>query len=256
MKKILVLIFIVVGMIASSCNLPGEDTAAQSDMMTAAALTVQAAISTPLASPTTAAPGNPSGTTTPTLTSTVTATITPTYSLPRLTINESTNCRTGPGQDYEIIFTFLPGASVEIVGQYPQDNYWVVKLPDSTDTCWAWGQFSTVSGSFWVVPTLQPPPSKTPAPPQAPTGLSYTYECTFNGVDTDISVNLKWTDRSDGEEGFRVLRDDEVITQLPPNTTTFSEVYATDAGKTVSYSVLVFLGNLTAQSGTISFSCQ
>jgi len=250
----------VVGLIVSSCTLPGRDTPTQSDMMTAAALTVQAALGgTSPATSTVVALSSATGTATPatpSLTPTVTPTITPTYSVPMLTIKESTNCRSGPGQEYEIVFTFLPGAVVEIVGQYPQDNYWVVKLPDSSDTCWAWGQYATVSGSSWVVPTLQPPPSKTPAPPQAPTGLSYTYECTWNGVNTDITVNLKWTDRSDNEEGYRVLRDEVEIAILPPNSTTFSEVYATDAGKKVSYSILVFLGNQTAKSGTISFSCQ
>jgi hypothetical protein len=173
-----------------------------------------------------------------------------------LTINENTNCRTGPGQEYEIIFTFLPGAAVEIVGQYPQDNYWIVRLPDSSKTCWAWGQYATASGSFWVAPTMQPPPTKTPAPPEAPTGLSYEYVCSFNGVNTDINVNLKWTDRSESEEGFRVLRDGEVVAQLMPNTTTYFEVHSTEATKKVSYTIEVFRGEMTARSGTISFSCQ
>jgi hypothetical protein len=145
---------------------------------------------------------------------------------------------------------------VEIVGQYPQDNYWIVKMPDSGGTCWAWGQFATVSGSSWVVPTLQVPPTRTPAPPEAPSGLRYEYFCTFNGVNTDIQVDLRWTDRSDGEEGFRVLRDGEVVAQLTPNTTTYSEVHDTEATTSVSYTIEVFRGEMTARSGTITFSCQ
>lgn len=260
MKKSPFLILAVVGILALSCNLPGRNTPAQAEVKTAAALTVQAALggTSPVNSATVVAgiPTKTSTLTTPSPTPTLTPTITPTYSVPMLTIKENTNCRTGPGQEYEIVFTFFPGASVEILGQYPQDNYWVVKLPDSNDTCWAWGQYATVSGSYWVVPTLQPPPTKTPAPPEAPTGLSYNYECTFNGVNTDITVNLKWSDRSDGEEGYRVLRDKVAIAELPPNSTTYSEIYTTDATKKVSYAIEVFLGKMTAQSKTISFSCQ
>src|SRR5262245_45355523 len=37
------------------------------------------------------------------------ATITPTYSVPMLTVQESTNYRSGPGQDYEVVFTYLQG---------------------------------------------------------------------------------------------------------------------------------------------------
>lgn len=256
MNKSILTFFLGMGLILASCNTP-KTPAPDPDMLTAAASTVQVVL-TPLASATvtiatrtvTAIPATPS------LTPTITPTITPTYSVPLLTIKENTNCRTGPGQEYEIVFTFLPGATAEIVGQYPQDNYWVVKLPNSNETCWAWGQYATANGSFWAVPTLQPPPTKTPAPPEAPTGLSYDYVCTFNGIDTDINVNLKWTDRSDGEEGFRVLRDGEVVAQLIPNATTYSEVHATDVGKQVSYTVEVFRGSQTARSGTISFSCQ
>src|SRR5262245_35477907 len=51
----------------------------------------------------------------PTSTPTTKVTITPTYSVPMLTVQESTNCRTGPGQDYEVVFTYLKGKKLEIV---------------------------------------------------------------------------------------------------------------------------------------------
>src|SRR5262245_37324656 len=41
-----------------------------------------------------------------------TATITPTFSTPMLRVIEQTNCRTGPGQDYEVVFTYLPNADL------------------------------------------------------------------------------------------------------------------------------------------------
>lgn len=271
MKKSFVL-FVSLILLASlvACNMPVSQTQTAPEMGTAAALTVQAVL-TPLNSPTAAPPtfvidigssvpytytpqGTPSaaqGTPTMTATKSTTPTITPTYSVPMIEIKESTNCRTGPGQNYEIIFTFLPGAKTEIVAQYPQDNYWIVKLPDNGGTCWVWGQYATVTGSFWVVPTTTPPPTTTPNAPDAPTGLSWTHEC-----GASITVTLKWTDRSDGEEGFRVLKDGVVVTQLPPNSITYTDTFFGIATQKYSYAIEVFSGNLTARSGTISFSCQ
>lgn len=260
MKKIMGLT-IAVGVLISSCNMPATGTP-DPQIATAAALTVQAVL-TPLNSPTAPAqvPLSTSMTSTqtgtPAATKTATATITPTYSIPMLTIKESTNCRSGPGQSYEIIFAFLPGASTEIVGQYPTDNYWVVKLPDSNDTCWVWGQYATVSGSYWVVPTATPPPTATVSAPEAPTGLNLAFECNFNGVNADITVNLKWSDNSNGEEGFRVIRDGNVVAQLPPNSTTYTDIFAANVTDKFSYSIVVFSGNLTAQSSTTNlYSCQ
>jgi SH3-like domain-containing protein len=54
-----------------------------------------------------------------------------------LTVREQTNCRAGPGPDYEVIFTYLSGKKLEIVGRYDPDNYWLVKSAESpTGTCW------------------------------------------------------------------------------------------------------------------------
>src|SRR5687767_15439516 len=56
------------------------------------------------------------------------ATITPTYSVPTLLVQESTNCRTGPGEEYEVVFTYLEGKELEIVGRYDQGNFQFLPL--------------------------------------------------------------------------------------------------------------------------------
>ena len=157
MKRLLILsLTLLLGL--SACNVPTEpSTSIAPELQTAAAQTVQAVL-TPLNSPT-AVPSatqggqqpaaSPTGATlTAAATITSTSTITPTYSVPMITFNESTNCRTGPGQNYEVIFTFLPGGKAEIVGSYPQDGYWIVQLPDGGGTCWAWA--ARASRSAWM----------------------------------------------------------------------------------------------------------
>ena len=108
---------------------------------------------------------------------------TPTYSVPMLTVREQTNCRAGPGQDYEILFTYLAGKELEIVGRYDPDNYWLVKAVESpTGTCWLWGEFVEVTGSYGAVPSVTPPATVTSAPPQAPSIVEWKFSCT-GGID-------------------------------------------------------------------------
>jgi len=125
--------------------------------------------------------------------SATTPTITPTYSTPMLTVLQQTNCREGPGQDYQVIFTYLSNKKLEIAGRYDPTNYWLVKSSDSnTGTCWLWGEYVELSGSYWVVPTVTPPPTATLAPPQAPSIQDWQFDCSGG----TMTFNLTWEDRA------------------------------------------------------------
>ena len=197
----------------------------------------------------------------PSLTSTTnpsasTATITPTYSVPMLIVREQTNCRAGPGQDYAVVFTYLPNAKLEIVGNYGIANYWLVKSPDSpTGQCWLWGEFVEVSGSYWVVPSVTPPPTATHQPPNAPTFQSWDYQCEFNGVNTNLTVTLTWSDKSNNEAGFRLFRDGGLVADLPANSTTYIDSTTVNAGQTVIYRIEVYNSTGTAGNNTSPISC-
>lgn len=101
-------------------------------------------------------------------TSLPTNTAIPTTSVPMLTLRDSTNCRAGPGQAYEIIVTYPINQKLEIAGRYDEENFWLVKSPESrTGTCWLWGEYADVIGSYPVVYLVTPAP--TVALPQPPT---------------------------------------------------------------------------------------
>lgn len=180
----------------------------------------------------------------------------PTYSVPMLTVREQTNCRAGPGQDYAVVFTYLPGAKLEIVGNYGIANYWLVKSPDSpTGQCWLWGEFVEVTGSYWVVPSVTPPPTATQQPPNAPTFQSWDYQCEFNGVNTNLTVTLTWSDKSNNETGFRLFRDGGLVADLPANSTSYTDSTKVTAGQTVIYRIEVFNSTGTAGNNTSPISC-
>jgi len=237
-------------LVLSACNIPGTspEPSLNDQAATIVALTLNAAqTSTP--SPTkTPQPAN-----SPTLaiSRTPTTTITPTYSVPLLTVNEPTNCRTGPGQSYDLLFTLLPGASVEIVGRYPTNNYWTVKVQGLDQPCWIWGEYSTASGSYWTVPSITPPATLTPSPPDTPSFSNWEFTCGFGNA----TVDLEWNDRSDDESGYRIYRNDKLVTELPPNSTAFSEVIDVEAGENITYRIEVFNNAGASSSSPISISC-
>jgi hypothetical protein len=248
MKKLLPILLCLV---LTACNLPlaedTEDLNIQAATIIAMTLTAQGAPTqenTPLPTPTQAAAGEPK------------STITPTYSVPMLSVTENTNCRSGPGESYKILTTLRAGVSVEILGKHPTDNYWVVRLPELLEPCWLWGEYATATGSYQAAPEMTPPSTSTPQSAGQPSNLRYTYECAFNGVNSDVTVTLKWNDNSGNETAYRIYRDGVLVAELVANSTTYSETTTADAAQTLTYGVAAYNTAGESDRAAISFSCQ
>jgi hypothetical protein len=99
---------------------------------------------------------------TPTLTLTATETLTPTLSAPQVHVDVDTNCRTGPGEIYDIVGGLLVGEQAEVVGRWPGGNYWIIPNPDGSGECWLWGYYATVEGPTADLPAYTQPPTPTP----------------------------------------------------------------------------------------------
>ncbi|MBL8049985.1 MAG: SH3 domain-containing protein [Anaerolineales bacterium] len=235
MKRIFVLFFII-AILLSSCNMPASDTV-DPQVATAAALTVEAVIgnSTPLASPTAGSQANTEAT--------------PTYSQPLASFEDVTNCRTGPGVNYERVTQILPADSVEIIGFYPP-NYWIV----STDNgpCWVSGEFVTPSGSIAAVPTVTAPPTPQGSAPDNVSLQSWFVSCNY--VTNEANVTIAWSDKDD-ESGYRVFRNNQLIAELPENSREFKETISLLSGQSVGYYVVAFNAVGSTSSKSISMSC-
>jgi len=236
MKRVFCFLF-AASLILSSCNLPGAD-APSPDVATAAAMTVQAAIDNnqaPLASPTAASASSQN---------------TPASgSKPFASFEDVTNCRMGPGVNYERITQIQPGFSVEIVGFFPP-NYWVVNT--DAGQCWVAGEFVTPSGSVSGVPTVSAPPTPQGNAPQNVSLQKWDIYCNFQTDEAEISI--RWADKED-EEGYRIVRNDVVVAELSANTTQFKETITLLSGQTVGYSIIAFNTAGSTQSKTISLGC-
>lgn len=256
-KILTILISLVSITILIACNMPqAEQVPPPGEVQTSAARTVEAllspqATSTVMPQETQAfLPDTPVSTLT--LTAGPTGTITPTYSVPMLRVLENTNCRSGPGQDYAIVHTYLVWKELEIVGAYPQENYWLVKSPESpTGECWLWGEYVELKGSYWVVSSVTPPPTATKALPAAPSIQEWTFSCNVG----QVTVSIKWTDRAADESGYRVIRDDQAVAELPADTKSYAETIPYASGDQFVYFIEVYNVTGPVRSSPMQFSC-
>ena len=243
-------------LLLSACNFPGifSEPSLEDQAATFVAMTLNAsAPAGPGETPRTTLPAN--SPTQPASNGPV-ATITPTFSVPMLEVEDPTNCRSGPGANFDIITVFQPGASAEIVGRSAQNDWWLINNPFGTGTCWISGEFATVSGSESTVKVVTPPPPATADLPAPPSISNWEYFCSLGSSGPNITFNLTWSDRAVDETGYRIYRNDELVTELPPNSSSFSEVVDIERNERLTYRLEVFNNTGASSASPISFSCQ
>jgi hypothetical protein len=249
MKKIMGLC-LAVGIFISACTMPSTTTGpSDQEIATAAALTVQAVISTPLASPTAA--GNPQVLASPTVADGTIVAATPTFSQPMASVGDVVNCRSGPGTNFERITQILPAESVKIVGFFPP-NYWVVNTKDGD--CWLSGEFTTPVGSFAAIPTVTAPPTPEGGGPEAATfpKNGWTFFCYGLGK---ADITLSWNDNAENESGYRIVRDGEKVAELAPNTKYYAETIDLNPGESVDYQIQAYNEAGSSDSVTATITC-
>ena len=99
----------------------------------------------------------PSATLLPTHTSTVAP------SVPMVSVSVDTNCRSGPGTNFNYLTALLVGEQAEVIGKYTAVSpaFWIIRK--GATTCWLWGQYATVDGDTSALPEMVPPPTPTPS---------------------------------------------------------------------------------------------
>jgi hypothetical protein len=198
----------------------------------------------------TAASASPIASPALTLTASVTVTITATPGKVTLTIDQNSNCREGPSQNFKVVTAFVPGTKLDILGKDSANNFWLVKIPNSEETCWVWGQYATPSGDVDAVEEVTPEASAQTVPAR-PGSLFYNYFCSAGSLNT----TLTWSDIANNETGYHVYRDGTLIADLPANATSYSDTTPYSGGS-VSFSVEAYNDTGTSQQRTVTFTCQ
>jgi hypothetical protein len=71
---------------------------------------------------------------------------------------------------------------VQVYGRSPDSSYWYIRNPDaSTQFCWVWGEYATVTGMTAGLPVFTPPPSPTPTKTATP---APGFDASFSGLDS------------------------------------------------------------------------
>jgi hypothetical protein len=206
----------------SACNLPGGETAPTPDIaltVSAQAQLLETATSTPILETAT-----PEFTPTPGFT--------PTPSVPTVTVSVNTNCRTGPGIQYDLVGGVNVGQSAVVVGKSTSTGYWIINNLNGSGTCWLWGQHATVSGNTAGLPEYPIPPTPTPSPtatatatpnpPAAVTNLVANKACIPAPLPNyQYTGNITWNDNSTNETGFNIYLNGAFATAIGPNLTTY-----------------------------------
>jgi len=104
------------------------------------------------------------------------------------------------------------------------------------------------------VPTVTAPPTPTGNAPEAPTfpKNGWSYYCFGTG---QADVTLNWNDKADNETGYRILRNGEVIAELPANSTSFSESITLLSGQSATYQIEAYNLVGATRSAPITLSC-
>jgi len=174
-----------------------------------------------------------------------------------LTVDSNTNCRAGPGQTYKVVVLLVPGATYQISARTADNKYWILTLPNTADSCWVPAELSNAFGNVTYLPLVTPSaPTSSVGLVQAPTGLTWTYDCVHNGIPGNILVLLVWTDRSTNETGFRLYRDNVQVVELAANTTTYTDMFAGNTAVTYTYRVSAYNAASEAPGAPITFSCK
>lgn len=170
----ILLLATVLLIVSLACVLPGTATPDPNFISTAIAQTIEAGVTQAVSSDVPIILESPTITQTftpelPTLSPTVTLTPTPVFTstplVPLISVSVATNCRVGPGRQYDRVGALLVGEVAEVYGRDPTGAYWYIRNPDSgPEFCWLWGEYATLVGNTGVLPVYTPPPTPTPAP--------------------------------------------------------------------------------------------
>lgn len=155
-RKNVIRIFILVALTLTACGAPAATPQPTSGPDLALTITAQAQLLQALTQTALAPTSTPEPTFTPTLV------ITQTPSKVIVTVSANTNCRSGPGVDYEIVGALTIGQQAEVIGKSSTSDYWIIDNPLGAGNCWLWKEYATINGETAGLQELDAPPTVTP----------------------------------------------------------------------------------------------
>lgn len=105
-------------------------------------------------------------------------------------------------------------------------------------------------------PNATETPTEAPQSPNAPGLENYDYYCEWTNGGINLTITIKWTDKSNNELGFIVRRDGEEIANLLPGQVSYFDAYAVSTGQVVNYAVQAYNNYGVSEQAVLSVSCE
>ena len=174
-------------------------------------------------------------------------------------------CRTGPGLVYDDYDFFSTNDTTALLGQNNASDWFLVQALNFDEQCWIGKgviDFDAISELLLVMPILIPPPvpTVTPTPPpgpdegnsaeppvddqgdqgsiRVPEAPGNAYIANQTCTSQEYKVKLAWFDQANNEQGFRILRDGQLIATLGANTQEYTDT--PPYGGPYTYTIEVF----------------
>ena len=153
-------VLLIAGVMLSACNMPGGSAVAETLPSTTNTTAPVESTSTPTELLPTETP-----TVTPTETLTLEPSVTATLEIPKAEVNHQSNCRVGPGGNYDRVAIYEIGQKLDVIAQDLGNGFLFVKNPDKPEEqCYLLANNITVTGDVSALPKYTPQPSPTAAP--------------------------------------------------------------------------------------------
>lgn len=125
-------------------------------------------------------------------------TATPTLVVGQITAVRDTNCRQGPGANFEVISGLRSGRTAAVYGKDSSGEWWFISRPSGkvNDYCWVWGETTEIQGDEDDYPVIPPYPLQLdPAVTQWNFSVNYVNITTCGGPFAVLSIdNIGYND--------------------------------------------------------------
>lgn len=166
-------------------------------------------------------------------------------------------CRTAPNPNFKVVGTFPVGSTVELIGKDASQTAWLVKVPNSGETCWVLAQDASPGGDIQSLPVVTPQPGSSASAPMPVVSISYDFYCTYTtNINLSVTTKLDWFVLDKTANGYRVYRSDIMIADVPADTITYTDTTSIVVGTRLFYSVEAYNDAGVSARKTINFICK
>lgn len=137
---------------------------------------------------------------------------------PKITLTNNSNCRKGPGGNYNIVDQVSQSQTLSVIGRNEENTWWQV-LTVNGQECWIFYENASPNTDFSGLPIGSAPPL-----PNPPVNFTVSNQVCQPSQDK-FEVTMRWSGGG-GETAFRIYRDGKRIIEVKASKLNFKDLKA------------------------------